>query len=61
MKQHMIGDNNKTLCGHDCTVQELRHQKKNEWRHVSCKRCHQQRYKVVHTINEQRGDHKVYI
>ena len=67
-RRHMIGSNDKTLCGHDCTVQELRHQKKNKWGHVNCKRCHQQRYKVEirvseedelgkHTIYEYRGNH----
>jgi hypothetical protein len=59
MKQHKVGDyfnlgnpegrrvNNKTLCGYELSVQELWWQRKNKWRHVNCKRCHQMRHRVV--------------
>jgi len=56
-----------TVCGHEMTEQEYRHQRKNQWDRVNCKRCLQHNdgkrgwressRHVVHTIHEHKGDH----
>jgi|6_EtaG_2_1085325.scaffolds.fasta_scaffold18453_4 hypothetical protein len=66
-RRHMIvkeGHRDMTLCGHQCTRQEVMHQRKNTWDSINCKRCLQKKAyetrdaRIVHTIYEHRGDHR---
>lgn len=58
-RRHIIGADDKTLCGWALTERQLQYAKYTNWTQVNCKRCLEKKERTVHTVYEGKGNHRI--